>query len=130
MSDDATTVTLDEAKVLQSETDWDALKEKTDEEIREAVESDPDAYFLDEDWFEAATFGSLRSEGAHFHSPRQGHPGVFPGGGTRAIRAVSTRCSGSTWPSGSMKSKNVKKGRGAHRFGLRRTGGSEARRLL
>ena len=56
MSDDATTVTLDEAKVLQSETDWDALEEKTDEEIREAVESDPDAYFLDEDWFEAATF--------------------------------------------------------------------------
>ena len=56
MSDGATTVTLDDAKVLQSETDWDALEEKTDEEIREAVESDPDAYFLDEDWFEAATF--------------------------------------------------------------------------
>ena len=49
MSDDATTVTLDEAEALQSETDWDALEEKTDEEIREAVESDPDAYFLDED---------------------------------------------------------------------------------
>ena len=56
MSDDATTVTLDEAKVLRSETDWDALEEKTDEGIREAVESDPDAYFLNEDWFEAATF--------------------------------------------------------------------------
>ena len=56
MSDDATTVALDEAEALQSETDWDALEEKTDEEIREAVESDPDAYFLDEDWVEAATF--------------------------------------------------------------------------
>ena len=56
MSDDAMTVTLDEAEALQSETDWDALEEKTDEEIRKAVESDPDAYFLDEDWFEAATF--------------------------------------------------------------------------
>ena len=45
-----------EAKAFQSETGWDALEEKTDEELREAVESDPDAYFLDEDWFEAATF--------------------------------------------------------------------------
>ena len=44
-----------EAKAFQSETDWDALEEKTDEEHREAVESDPDTYFLDEDWFEAAT---------------------------------------------------------------------------
>ena len=45
-----------EAKAFQSETGWDALEEKTDEELREAVESDPDAYFLDEDWFEAAIF--------------------------------------------------------------------------
>lgn len=62
MSDDVTTVTLDEAKEMESETNWEALEEKTDEEIREAVESDPDAYFLDEDWFEAATFVNPSAE--------------------------------------------------------------------
>ena len=56
MSDDVTRITPDEARERESQTDWDALEEKTDEEIREAVEGDPDAYFLDEDWFEAATF--------------------------------------------------------------------------
>jgi uncharacterized protein (DUF4415 family) len=56
MSDDVTRITPDEARARDSETDWDALEEKTDDEIREAVESDPDTYFLDEDWFEAATF--------------------------------------------------------------------------
>ena len=62
MSDDVTRVTLDEAKEMESQTDWEALEEKTDEEIREAVESDPDAYFLDEDWFEAATFVNPSAE--------------------------------------------------------------------
>ena len=62
MSDDVTRVTLDEAKEMESQTDWDALEEKTDEEIREAVESDPDTYFLDEDWFEAATFVNPSAE--------------------------------------------------------------------
>ena len=47
MSDDVTRVTLDEAKEMESQTDWEALEKKTDEEIREAVESDPDTYFLD-----------------------------------------------------------------------------------
>jgi uncharacterized protein (DUF4415 family) len=56
MSDDVTTVTLEEAKEMESRTDWEALEEKTDEQIRNTVESDPDAYFLDEDWFEAAIF--------------------------------------------------------------------------
>jgi uncharacterized protein (DUF4415 family) len=37
-------------------------RKKTDEEIREAVESDPDTYFLDEDWFEAATFVNPSAE--------------------------------------------------------------------
>lgn len=40
----------------------DALEEKTDEEIREAVESDPDAYFLDEDWFESAVLVNPSAE--------------------------------------------------------------------
>ncbi len=56
MSDDVTTVTPDEAKEMESQTDWEALEEKTVEEIREAVEGDPETYFLGEDWFEAATF--------------------------------------------------------------------------
>jgi uncharacterized protein (DUF4415 family) len=62
MSDDVTRVTLDEAKEMESQTDWEALEKKTDEEIREAVESDPDTYFLDEDWFEAATFVNPSAE--------------------------------------------------------------------
>ena len=62
MSDDVTRVTLDEAKEMESQTDWKALEKKTDEEIREAVESDPDTYFLDEDWFEAATFVNPSAE--------------------------------------------------------------------
>ena len=62
MSDDVTRVTLDEAKEMESQTDWEALEKKTDEEIREAVEGDPDTYFLDEDWFEAATFVNPSAE--------------------------------------------------------------------
>jgi len=62
MSDDVTRVTLEEAKEMESQTDWEALEKKTDEEIREAVESDPDTYFLDEDWFEAATFVNPSAE--------------------------------------------------------------------
>jgi len=56
------TVTLKEAKEMESRTDWEALEEKTDEQIRKDVESDPDAYFLGEDWFEAATFFSPSAE--------------------------------------------------------------------
>ncbi len=62
MSDDVTSVTLDEAKEMESQTDWEALEEKTDEEIREAVESDPDAHFLDEEWFENAVLVNPSAE--------------------------------------------------------------------
>ena len=41
MSGDVTTVTLEEAKEMESRTDWEALEEKTDEQIRKDVESDP-----------------------------------------------------------------------------------------
>jgi len=47
---------------MESRTDWEALEEKTDEQIRKDVESDPDAYFLGEDWFEAATFVNPSAE--------------------------------------------------------------------
>ena len=109
MSDGATTVTLDEAKVLQSETDWDALEEKTDEEIREAVESDPDAYFLDEDWFEAATFVDPSAAKERISIRLDMDILEFFRAGGAATRAVSTRCSGSTWPSDSRRSRNVRK---------------------
>ncbi len=48
------TVSADELGELESRTDWDALEEKTDEEITQAVAEDPDAVLLDEDWFEKA----------------------------------------------------------------------------
>ncbi|PSQ96984.1 MAG: hypothetical protein BRD55_04930 [Bacteroidetes bacterium SW_9_63_38] len=56
MGDDVTRVTLEEAKKAESRTDWDRLESLTDEEIHEAVEDDPDAFLLDDEWFEAATF--------------------------------------------------------------------------
>ena len=62
MSDDATSVTLDEAKEMEGHTDWEALEEKTDEEICEAAQSDPDTHFLDEEWFENAVFVNPSAE--------------------------------------------------------------------
>jgi uncharacterized protein (DUF4415 family) len=55
MSEDNTrTVSADEIGELESRTDWEALEEKTDEEIDQAVSEDPDAMLLDEDWFRKA----------------------------------------------------------------------------
>lgn len=48
------TVSADELGDLESRTDWEALQEKTDEEIEQAVAEDPDAVLLDADWFEKA----------------------------------------------------------------------------
>jgi len=56
MSEDVTRVTLEEAKEAESKTDWDRLESLTDEEIHEAVEDDSDAFLLDDEWFENATF--------------------------------------------------------------------------
>lgn len=44
----------EELAEMESHTDWEALQEKTDEEIERAVREDPDAVLLDEDWFEKA----------------------------------------------------------------------------
>lgn len=38
----------------EGETDWDRIDQLTDEEIEQAVQEDPDAVLLDEDWFERA----------------------------------------------------------------------------
>lgn len=37
-------------------TDWERLREMTDDEIEEAARSDPDTVLLDKDWFQTAQF--------------------------------------------------------------------------
>ncbi|PSQ80051.1 MAG: hypothetical protein BRD41_06005 [Bacteroidetes bacterium QS_1_63_11] len=55
MSDKPATVVSDEElEEMEDHTDWEALQEKTDEEIKQAVREDPDAVLLDEEWFEKA----------------------------------------------------------------------------
>ena len=55
MSDKHTkTYSAEELDKMESQTDWEALQEKTDEEIERAVREDPDAVLLDEEWFEKA----------------------------------------------------------------------------
>jgi uncharacterized protein (DUF4415 family) len=55
MSEKRTTVVSDEElEEMDDHTDWEALQEKTDEEIEQAVREDPDAVLLDEEWFEKA----------------------------------------------------------------------------
>jgi len=55
MSEEPTTsYTAEELGEMESKTHWDALQEKTDEEIERAVREDPDAVLLDEKWFEKA----------------------------------------------------------------------------
>ncbi|WP_208425612.1 BrnA antitoxin family protein [Salinibacter sp.] len=55
MSEKRTIVVSDEElEEMDDHTDWEALQEKTDEEIERAVREDPDAVLLDEEWFEKA----------------------------------------------------------------------------
>jgi uncharacterized protein (DUF4415 family) len=62
MSDDVTRVTLKEAEELESKTDWERVENLTDEEIRQAVEEDPDAFLLGDEWFENAVLVSPSAE--------------------------------------------------------------------
>lgn len=62
MSDDVTTVTLENADQLEGKTNWEHVENLPDEEIRRAVEEDPDAFLLDDDWFENAMFVSPSAE--------------------------------------------------------------------
>lgn len=62
MSDDVTTVHLEDADQLESKTDWERVQNLTDEEIHQAVQEDPDAYLLDEEWFETATLVNPSAE--------------------------------------------------------------------
>lgn len=54
MSEDVTRVSSEELDQLEDRTDWDRLRELSDEEIEQAVEDDPDAMMLDEEWFKKA----------------------------------------------------------------------------
>jgi uncharacterized protein (DUF4415 family) len=55
MSEEHTTsFAAEELEEMESQTDWEALEEKTDEEIEAAVREDPGAVLLGEEWFEKA----------------------------------------------------------------------------
>lgn len=56
MSENDTTITLEEARQKESKTDWERLEHLTDEEIRESADEDPDQFLLDDEWFEDAEF--------------------------------------------------------------------------
>jgi uncharacterized protein (DUF4415 family) len=56
-------VSAEEARETEGETDWERLRNTTDEEIAEAVDEDPDAApLLDEEWFESASVINPSSE--------------------------------------------------------------------
>lgn len=55
MSESNTThVSAEETREMESHTDWERLRTFSDEEIAQAVDEDPDAMLLDEEWFETA----------------------------------------------------------------------------
>lgn len=62
MSDDVTRVNSSELDRLEDRTDWERLETLSDEEIRAAVEDDPDQVMLDEEWFERARLVAPSSE--------------------------------------------------------------------
>lgn len=45
---------LEEIRQMESRTDWERLRQMTNEEIEEAARKDPDTVLLDEDWFRTA----------------------------------------------------------------------------
>lgn len=56
MSENITTVGSEELSQTESQTDWDRVRSLSDEQIEQAVENDPDATVLDEEWFKKAQF--------------------------------------------------------------------------
>lgn len=54
MSENTTRVSSEELDQIESQTDWDRVRELSDEEIEQAVENDPDAMLLDKEWFQKA----------------------------------------------------------------------------
>jgi uncharacterized protein (DUF4415 family) len=56
MSDNTTRVSSEELNQIESKTDWDRVRDLTDEEIEQSVKEDPDTTLLDAEWFETAQF--------------------------------------------------------------------------
>ncbi len=54
MSDNTTRINLEELDQIESQTDWERVRELSDEEIHQAVQEDPDTELLDEEWFQTA----------------------------------------------------------------------------
>lgn len=42
---------LEEIRRMESRTDWERLRQMTDEDLEEAAREDPDTVLLDEEWF-------------------------------------------------------------------------------
>jgi len=60
--------TLEEAKKLKSDTDWEAVRALTEEEIHEAALSDPDAQPLTEEELEQFTPVVHKGGGVYGHN--------------------------------------------------------------
>ena len=54
MSDNTTRINSEELDQIESQTDWERVRELSDEEIQQAVQEDPDTELLDEEWFQKA----------------------------------------------------------------------------
>jgi hypothetical protein len=54
MSEKSTTVDSSELDAMESRTDWDRLNNLSDEDIKQAVDEDPDAELLDTEWFKGS----------------------------------------------------------------------------
>lgn len=46
--------TLEDVREMESRTDWERLRQMTEEEIERAAREDPDSPLLDEEWFRTA----------------------------------------------------------------------------
>jgi uncharacterized protein (DUF4415 family) len=62
MSDDITTVKASEVDRLDDHTDWERVRNLSDEEIEQAVDDDPDQVMLDKEWFERAKLVTPETE--------------------------------------------------------------------
>ena len=54
MSEKDTTVDSSELEAMESQTDWDRLNSLSDEDIKQAVDEDPDTELLDAEWFKGS----------------------------------------------------------------------------
>jgi len=81
---------------MESQTDWWALQEKTDEEIEKVVQEDPNATLLDEEWFQKAELWCSLLKRGGSQSASMKTPWSSSSRVTLATKAVSTTCWGPT----------------------------------